>query len=316
MDARHAEGTQGPVRLHPAALPRHMELLQEQVRGQEPDATSPPARPRRSSSLRARAMTCRPSSSSTTSRPGTRSGPPKGTISHYPNKGDQVRSFRSHRPRRDRLPDLQPGGHAEDGREHGQGEAMPKSWTGPAGDRGLLPATDHRGLGLEPSPWAPGTTAGIQTTCEKGSRANLRYVALRGAAGLRRPATRAIARGRNCTKFRCKCSIGGRFSSPWGPYEQSRPLPLTAARHQDQLHGRDAFEGMRKAGPARLARVGPAGGAREAGRHDRTARRDWSSLSRRARALSLHRSTTAAFQGDLHIESITLSATAFPTPSR
>ena len=34
----HAQGTQGQVRVHPAALPGRVELLQEQVGGQEPDA--------------------------------------------------------------------------------------------------------------------------------------------------------------------------------------------------------------------------------------------------------------------------------------
>ena len=73
LDARHAQGAQGQVRVRPAALPGHVELLQEQVRGQEPDAVRhQPEAAREAGRTRARATTCRPTSSSTTSRPGTR----------------------------------------------------------------------------------------------------------------------------------------------------------------------------------------------------------------------------------------------------
>ncbi len=91
VDPRHAERPQGPLRGTAAAVPGPVELFQEQVRRQEPDAprVDPPGR-RKTGRRPARATTCRPSPSSIDFSTWDEESPPKGTLSHYPNKGDQV----------------------------------------------------------------------------------------------------------------------------------------------------------------------------------------------------------------------------------
>lgn len=87
VDARHAEGPQGSLRFHAAALPGAVELLQEQVGRQEPDGLRVHALGRRETGGRGpRAMICRPSSNSMTLRPGTSRRRPKAPYRTIPTR--------------------------------------------------------------------------------------------------------------------------------------------------------------------------------------------------------------------------------------
>ena len=86
LDARHAVRPEGPLRAVPAVLLGHLELRQEQVRGQGACCcTCRAARRSRRWSWPAPATTCRRSRSSPRSRSWAEEGPPKGTLYHYPN---------------------------------------------------------------------------------------------------------------------------------------------------------------------------------------------------------------------------------------
>ena len=197
------KGPKGRFVSDAAALPGHMELLQEQVGGQEPACSTPPAaKPRRSWLPRATATTCRPTSSSTTSRPGTRSAA----------QGHHLALPKQGRPGSDHPVCTGPAG---DRRTRSTPRPSPprwscawsraspwrRRWTGPAGRSRASRATEPGGSSCPRSganSGNPAATAVVSSGCPLSA-------ALGGhdgrEAGATPATTGAIARGRNCTKF-------------------------------------------------------------------------------------------------------------------
>ena len=149
VDARYAQGAQGQVRLRAAAFPGPVELLQEQVRGQEPAGVRLHPRGRREARRRLRRL--RPASLHQVQRLQDLGGgrPAQG---HPLALSRQGRSGADH-PVRARtavggLADLHPGHRAEDGAEDGQGRAHGEdARLGNGRGRGLLPQLTEAGRG-------------------------------------------------------------------------------------------------------------------------------------------------------------------------
>ena len=124
VDARHAQGAQGPVRVGAAALPGLVEFLQEQVRGQEPAAAR--LEPRVGRKARRRLRRLRPAALHQVQRL-------QDLGRGRPAQGHALALSRQGRPGADhpvracpaigRLADLHPGDRAEDGPAHVQGRA-------------------------------------------------------------------------------------------------------------------------------------------------------------------------------------------------
>ena len=130
-----------------------------------------------------------------------------------------------------------------------------------------------------------------------------------------------VARARICTKFTSRTHMQQEFRRRPSRTPKGLMNNLDVFRSQPRdtkikLHGREAFEGMRKAGQLAAAALDMLVAARQAGRHHRAARRARRRVRPRTTAPSRRRSTTAASPRRSAPRSTTSSATASPTPSR